>query len=91
MDGSDARLRRCGWGLVQVRIDGIATVHKEAELYGPLPGVLQDTPAAEAYALYMFLLHAGLGPHVFHTDNQWVVDCSLGGPGVVYWCGPRTC
>jgi hypothetical protein len=64
---------------VQIRISGVGTVHQEAELYGPLPGELQDTPAAEAYAVCMFLRFAGAGPHVYHVDNQWVVDCFAGG------------
>ena len=73
-DVTDDRVKRCGWGVVQIRISGVDTVHQEAELYGPLPGELQDTPAAEAYAFYMFLRFTGAGPHVYHVDNQWVVD-----------------
>ena len=63
---------------MQVTFDG-GRVRKDAELFGPLPGLLQEVPAADAFAFLMFLRHAGVRPHVYHTDCQWVLDSFLGG------------
>ncbi len=49
-----------------------------ASAYGPLPGLLQTVAAAETFALYVFLLNAGLplddGHIYFYSDNSYVVD-----------------
>ena len=75
----DDIMRRAGWGVVMVRIER-DTVHIIAEAYGVLPGFAQVTPAAEAMALLFFLRHAGVPPHTFYSDCQWVIDTFRGGP-----------
>ena len=50
-------------------------------LLGPLPGPIQATPAAEAFALLQFLLHVDDAPgRTFFSDCAWVVDSFAGGP-----------
>ena len=68
-----------GRGQVQIRVVG-STVYVVAEAHGPLPGHVQDTPAAEAYAFLVFLRHAGEGPHSYSTDCSWVADSFAAGP-----------
>ena len=80
--GRDQYTRRCGWSIVQ----GIMSSDAESfditgALLGPLPGFIQDVPAAESFAFLMALKHA-LPPITFVTDSQFVVDCFDGGPEV---------
>ena len=56
----DGRLRMAGWGLVQVALQS-GLVHRTGQAYGPLPGLLQDSPGAEAMALLALLQHLGEG------------------------------
>ena len=67
---------------MQIRVTDDATVHKVAELHGPMPGEIQDTDGAEAYAFYTSLRRAGPRSLTYHTDNEWVVDCFSGGRSV---------
>ena len=68
-DGSGKRntcssTRRVGWGVTSlVNTDPSVSVgcwRTTASAYGPLPGLLQTVPAAETFALYIFLLSVGL-------------------------------
>ena len=70
---------RAGWAVVQVEMVGGA-FRVQGALYGPLPGPIQSSPAAEAMALLMFLRHAGPSSRVFYTDCAWVLTCWQGGP-----------
>ena len=75
----DEAFTRCGWCVVQVEKRG-ALVHCVASLHGPLPGPLQTSPAAEAFGLLAYVLHAGMPPYIYHTDCQWVASSYLAGP-----------
>ena len=73
------RLFRCGWGLTVLHGDrGFV-----AQLHGPLPGPIQDVPAAEAMALLQYLLHYDdiEGTAIFVTDCRVVKDTFDKGPG----------
>ena len=56
-----ARRTRCGWAVTTVATDRQGKCWVTGALFGPLPGFLQAVPAAEACALLMFLVFAGLG------------------------------
>jgi hypothetical protein len=72
------RQARSGWGVAQV-VPNAAAFTTFASVCGPLPGPIQTTPAAEAYALLAYLRLVGLPPYDYAADNQWVVDSWLGG------------
>ena len=47
---------------------------------GALPGLVQGTPPAEAFSFLQYLSHAGLPPHSFASDCEWVRSSWLAGP-----------
>jgi len=68
--------RRCGWSVASfsyVGRDFLVT----AAAHGPLPGLVQEVPAAELYAFTFYLKHAVSfddGTYTYNTDCQWVID-----------------
>ena len=75
-----ARRIRCGWAVATVATDRFGKCWVTASAFGPLPGLLQTVPAAEACALLMFLAFAGPGKLAFVTDCAWVISCLAAGP-----------
>ena len=45
----DTSLRRCGWCVVDVATGQDDIIRRFAEAWGPLPGILQNVPMAEAF------------------------------------------
>ena len=82
MFGNDPTMCRAGWGVITLRQDGPrgGRVVKTAEAHGPLPGMYQLVPAAEAMALLVWLRFLGPPPWTFHTDCAWVKDSWTKGP-----------
>ena len=81
-DGSGLRptsrfMRRCGWGLV-VYENGVGVV---ANVHGPLPGWMQEVPAAESYSLLLYLKSVGICTLEFVTDCKFVRDTFMRGRG----------
>ena len=72
-----ARLRRCGWGIT-CYAPGRGII---ARAYGPLPGWLQDVPAAESYALLIALRFCS-ETLTFYTDCKAVLKWWRLGPRV---------
>ena len=77
--GTFAATARSGWAVTQVE-ERNGEMHVTAAARGPLPGLTQGTPPAEAYSLLQYLAHAGLPPHSFATDCEWVRTSWLAGP-----------
>jgi hypothetical protein len=70
-NGNSAATARSGWAVTQVEeSNGVMVVIAAAR--GALPGLYQGTPPAEAFSLLQYLTHAGLPPHAFATDCDWV-------------------
>ena len=67
---------RAGYCVVQLETTSVRNEWKLcACLVGPLPYALQRTPAAELFALIMYVRHyEGEGPAIYHGDCQWVLD-----------------
>ena len=71
---------RCGFSVVQTK-GGNGSFSLAVCLLGPLPGIIQSTPAAEATAFLYYLRYANdKKTMVFYSDCQWVVDCFHRGP-----------
>ena len=68
------RTQRAGWAVVQMRsLAGGSTAL--ASVVGPLPGPLQDTPAAELFAMIQYVTYLVDRPGcIYHGDCQWVLD-----------------
>jgi len=73
------RSTRCGYGVVQLSFSrGMPQV--VACALGPLPGLIQSTPAAEAVAALTYVCNVVDAPAlVFYSDCAWVVNSFLYG------------
>jgi len=77
--------RRCGFAVVAVVRAGISRF-LGARVNGPLPGVVQEVPLAELWALLTFVRHAMPGQDgqlTFYSDCAWVVDSFAAGEATV--------
>ena len=78
-NGTYAATARSGWAVTQVEeLNGEMRVVAAAR--GALPGLVQGTPPAEAFSFLQHLSHAGLPPHSFASDCEWVRSSWLAGP-----------
>ena len=88
-NGEFVETRRCGWAVASsVSMFACVAAAREGDVaagvlaYGVLPGLVQEVPLAELYALLFCLRHAipdDQGVFVFYTDCEWVQSSLMRG------------